>query len=451
MVKMKDGNVDERARSPWTPLKGVQQVAVAPSSKKIDGEVTIPGSKSLTNRAFIMSALAKGTSTLKGFLRSDDAYWCIDALKKLGVSIDVDGDVAKVTGTGQKWSSDDLYIGAAGTVARFLPGSLVTANDGEWKIEASESMTKRPVAPLIEALRSLGGHITYEKKEGFYPLLIKGKPLDGGEVTLSGKISSQYISGLLIAGPYFKSPLKVSITDHIVQHAYVRLTLDLMEAFGATVSYNEELTEMTVSPSVYTPQDVTLEADASTACYFFALAALNNGRVRVTNVTVETKQPDIEFLTILEKMGCTVTKGKTYVEVQGPAKLKGGFRISMREMSDQTLTLAAMAPFADGPITITEVEHIRYHESNRIKVMADSLKALGIKVEEYQDGLKVYPGTPQGTTLDTYDDHRVAMSLALIGTQVSGVELVDPGCVSKTCPSFFDLLATFGVNVIEKA
>ncbi|WP_099304066.1 3-phosphoshikimate 1-carboxyvinyltransferase [Bacillus sp. Marseille-P3800] len=447
---MKKGHVDQRARSPWTPLKGVHSVTVAPGERVIDGEVTIPGSKSLTNRAFIMSALAEGTSTLKGFLRSDDAYWCIDALRKLGVAIDVHEDEARVHGTGQNWKSDSLYIGAAGTVARFLPGSLVTAAQGEWTIEASESMTKRPVAPLIDALRALGGEITHLEKEGHYPLQIKGKPLQGGTVDLSGKISSQYISGLLIAGPYFQTPLQITITDHIVQHAYVRLTLDLMEAFGATVSYDDALQTMNVSPSVYKPQALTLEADASTACYFFGLAALNEGRVRVTNVTAETKQPDIGFLTILEKMGCTVIRGESYVEVQGPKQLKGGFDVSMREMSDQTLTLAALAPFADGPITISEVEHIRYHESNRIKVIAESLTKLGIQVEEYNDGLKVFPGTPKAAKLDTYDDHRVAMSLALIGTKVAGIELTDPGCVSKTCPSFFELLASFGVQVEEK-
>ncbi|SDP46695.1 3-phosphoshikimate 1-carboxyvinyltransferase [Litchfieldia salsa] len=440
---------DVKARSPWTPLKGVKMISVSPSKSRIDGSITIPGSKSLTNRAFIISALAKGKSTVTGFLKSDDSYWCIDSLKRLGVNIEIKGETAYIEGNGGKWESSHLYIGAAGTIARFLPGALAVSGEGAWEIEASESMSKRPVSPLIDALRELGAEITFLNKEGHYPLLIKGKELSGGVISLSGNLSSQFISGLLIAAPYFKESITITIKDHIVQHAYVLLTLELMKQFGAEVQYDKNLNNIVVYPSTYTPRDINLEADVSTACYFLALAAVTNGRIRIENLTYETKQPDIKMVDVLEKMGCKVRKGSSFIELEGVPQLKGGFEISMREMSDQTLTLAAIAPFADGPITIKDVEHIRHHESNRISVICESLSNLGIKVEEFKDGLKVYPGIPKPTSLNTHDDHRVAMSLALIGSRVEGIQINDPGCVSKTCPEYFALLESLGLNIIQ--
>lgn len=445
---MGEFSVDEKARSPWTSLKGVDIVSISPSkTRKIKGTITIPGSKSLTNRALIISAMSQGKSTVTGILKSDDSYWCIDTLKNLGIDIEVNGNTAIIVGNGLKWNSGELYVGSAGTIARFLPGALALSNKGIWKIEASQSMSKRPIASLVNALEECGAEICYLNNEGYYPLLIKGKELKGGEVNLSGAISSQFISGLLIAAPYFKESFIVNITDHIVQHSYVHLTLELMKKFGAIVKYDNSLKKIEVYPSGYFPQDLNLEADASTACYFLALAAITNGRVRIDNLTYETLQPDIKMVDVFERMGCKVTRGSTYIELEGVTQLRGGFEISMREMSDQTLTLAAISPFADGPITIKDVEHIRHHESNRIGAICESLSNLGIKVEEFSDGLKVFPGNPKPTLLDTYDDHRVAMSLALIGSRVKGIQLKDPGCVSKTCPQFFDLLEGLGLQV----
>jgi 3-phosphoshikimate 1-carboxyvinyltransferase len=438
---------DLKARSPWTPLKGVNTVSISPSKRRVEGSITIPGSKSLTNRAMIMSALAHGTSKVTGILKSDDSYWCIESLKKLGVEVNLENETAFIVGTDRVWDTTNLYIGAAGTIARFLPGALAGSVKGTWKIEASESMSKRPIAPLIDALRELGADIKYLSKEGHYPLIINGKDLSGGKISLSGNISSQFISGLLIAAPYFKESVTLHINDHIVQHSYVLLTLELMKKFGAIVEYDNKLEQIVVYPSKYIPQEINLEADVSTACYFLALAAVTNGRIRINNLSYETKQPDIKMVDVLQQMGCKVTKGSSFIEIEGVDQLKGGFEISMREMSDQTLTLAAIAPFADGPITIRDVEHIRYHESNRISVICESLTELGIKVEEYEDGLKVYPGIPKPTLLHTYDDHRVAMSLALIGSKVKGIQISDPGCVSKTCPQYFELLESLGLDI----
>ena len=443
-------SIDLKARSPWSTLNNVQQVSLAPpENQSIDGEISIPGSKSLTNRALILAALANGTSTLAGILKSDDSYWCIDALNKLGIKTEVEGDTITVHGNNGVWPNDDaeLYIGAAGTIARFLPGALAVAKKGNWVIEASNRMSERPVKPLIDALIEMGATIDYLNKDGYFPLRIKANELEGGAVSISGKVSSQFISGVLLASPYAKEAVTVTIPDHIVQPDYVEITLNLMEQFGVKADFTEDLLEIVVPQSEYKGCNLQLEADASTASYFLALAAVTNGRIKITNLSSENSQPDINMITIYEKMGCTVTRGEDFIELIGTPILKGGFEISMLDMSDQTLTLAAIAPFATAPITLRDIEHIRYHESDRISAMCTELQKLGIKVKEYKDGLTVYPGTPRATTLDSYDDHRVAMSLALIGAKVPGIVINDPGCVSKTCPSYFGLLQQLGVDV----
>ncbi|WP_022794176.1 3-phosphoshikimate 1-carboxyvinyltransferase [Marinococcus halotolerans] len=441
---------DFRARSPWASLTDVDKVHVSPVSPgSIQTSLTVPGSKSFTNRALIMAALAEGTSTLSGILKSDDSYWCLGALRALGVKSEVEGDTVTIHGCGGRWPEEnaELYIGAAGTTARFLPGPLAAAGSGVYKVEASKRMSERPVEPLMEALETLGADVHYIDKKGFYPLEIHAGGLPGKEVTISGKLSSQFISGLLLTGAYTEEGLRIRIPDYIVQHAYVHITLDLMNQFGVPVTYNEDLTDMQVPAKSFQGRSMALEADASTASYFMALAALTAGTVRINNLTMDTNQPDIGMVDVFEKMGCRVEKGDTYIEVTGPEQLSGGFELSMKEMSDQTLTVAALAPFADAPITVRDVEHIRHHESDRIHAACTELQKMGIRVDEYSDGLKIYPGTPIGVSLHSYDDHRVAMALSLIGAKVPGIYIEDPGCVSKTCPTFYDLFEAAGVPV----
>jgi 3-phosphoshikimate 1-carboxyvinyltransferase len=440
---------DLKARSPWSKLNDVKAVKLSPKDNIIDHDITIPGSKSFTNRALIMAALAEGTSTLTGILRSDDSYWCIEALRKLGVHVEVEGEKVSVHGCGGKWPVKDggVYIGAAGTIARFLPGALAADKEGDWIIEASSRMSERPIEPLLNALGQLGAEIEYLEKKGYLPIRIKARGLNGGQVSISGKVSSQFTSGILIAAPYAEKELTVSIPDTIVQKEYVRITLNLMEQFGVKATCNDDLTEMRVPASHYAGMEVELEADASTASYFMALAAITNGRVLINNLSVFTNQPDIGMVDVYERMGCTVVRGDGYIELTGTPVLEGGFDISMKEMSDQALTLASIAPFASGPITIRHVEHIRHHESDRISAICKELGKLGVTVEEFADGLTVHPGIPKAASLDSYDDHRVAMSLALIGTKVPGVVIHDPGCVSKTCPGYFEMLSRLGVGV----
>ncbi|HET6347268.1 MAG TPA: 3-phosphoshikimate 1-carboxyvinyltransferase [Myxococcota bacterium] len=442
--------VDTRARSPWSPLHGVTEAHVGVLPGPLRATLRVPGSKSYTNRALILAAAARGPSMLRGILRSDDSYWCIDALGRLGVRVEVDGDVARVEGcaAAPPRASEELFIGSAGTTARFLPGILAASRGGPWRLDGSAQLRRRPLATLVEALRQLGGEVGYAGEGEGLPLVVRGEGLQGGDLAMSGKVSSQFISGVLMASPLARGPVTVRITDHIVQHAYVMMTLDMMRGFGVSVEHDAELTRMRVTPQAYVGSDLPLEADASTAGYFFALAALSGGSVRIDNLGANTRQPDIKLTEVLERMGCRLARGPGSVTLEGPQALQGGFTVSMKELSDQTLTLAAIAPFASAPITLTEVAHIRHHESDRIRAVCEVLGALGIRTDEHPDGLTVHPGTPRGASVRSYDDHRVAMSTALIGTRVPGVIIQDPGCVSKTCPTFFEELGKCGVPVI---
>ncbi|WP_304457877.1 3-phosphoshikimate 1-carboxyvinyltransferase [Alicyclobacillus sendaiensis] len=438
---------DLEARSPWA-LGGYRLARVGPASGPVDADVRVPGSKSVTNRALVIAAMAKGESVLSGILRSDDAYWCIEALRSLGVPVEVEGDVVRLAGCNGQFPQSEarVYTGAGGTTARFLTAALA-AITGEYEISGSRRMNERPMGELFRALRALGADIEPLERPDTLPIRLKARGLAGGAVEMSGAQSSQFVSGVLIAAPYARAPVTVRIVDHIVQHAYVHITLDMMRAFGAQCAAADDLAVISVEPGGYRGRRYDIEADASTACYFFAAAAVTGGRVRVTNLARGTRQPDVHFVDVLAKMGCEVTSSDAGIEVRGPATLRGGFSISMKEMSDQTLTLAFLAPFADGPIEVTGVGHIRHHESDRIRVIVESLARVGVRAEEREDGVVVYPGAPRPARLPSYDDHRVAMALSVLALRADGIEIEDPGCVSKTCPTFFHHLREMGVPV----
>ena len=449
MADTSDHAGDADGRSPWAGLQGIRFAEVRPAGRPVSGTVTVPGSKSFTNRALILAGAAEGSSVLTGLLRSDDSYWCIDALKRLGVGVEVEGTTARVQGAGARWpiASADLFIGSAGTIGRFLPGVLAASSAGRYRVTASRQLTRRPVAPLIDALTALGADISHEGEPGGFPMTVIARGLKGGRLTMSGKVSSQFISGALIAAPLASGPVRLDVVDHIVQADYVRMTLDAMAAFGVAIDHDEALTRFDARPRRYRGGAFAIEADASTTTYFLALAAVTRGRIVIDNIGTATRQPDLRLIDVLERMGCVVERAAGRVTLTGPERLKGGFAVDMKPMSDATLTLAALAPFADAPIAIEGVAHIRKHESDRIHVMADALARLGVGVEERSDGLVVAPGRPRFAELDTHDDHRVAMSLAVLGAAGAGVRLADPGCVSKTCPVFFEEIAALGVPV----
>lgn len=436
----------EDSLTPWTSLVGVDAIRVAPLGRPVIAEMAIPGSKSVSNRALILAAMAEGTTELTGLLRSDDTYWCTDALGRLGADIALDGMRARVTGIGRRRPrSGPLHVGSAGTLARFLPPFLAAGDAGSWRVTASRQMSKRPVAALFEALRAGGARIECPDVANCYPAVIAGDTFAGGRLAMSGKVSSQFISGVLLGAAQSRNGVDLAVDGGIVQGDYVRITLDAMRHFGATVDADDALTRFRVAPTGYRARDLAIEADASTATYFAALAAVTRGRVTLTNLPPVTRQPDYGFLAILERLGCRVERRADRTIIACDQKLKGGLSVDMRPLSDATLTLAALAPFADAPITMTGVAHIRHHESDRLAAMSASLAKLGIRCEEHADGLTVHPGTPRFAVLDTFEDHRVAMSLAVLGVAGSGVELKDPACVSKTCPTFFELLSGLGV------
>ncbi|KTD87502.1 3-phosphoshikimate 1-carboxyvinyltransferase [Paenibacillus etheri] len=446
---MESNQPDLEARSPWSTNSDKHIVKISPAKAVINGTITISGSKSLTNRALVIAALADGRSEIKGILRSDDSYWCIESLKKLGIPVVIEEETAVVEGCGGNWPNPtgELYVGAAGTVARFLPAALA-AGTGTWTMNGSKRLCERPLAPLLDALTTLGAQFEYKQAERCLPFTIETKGLQGGKATLPGSTSSQFISGLLLAAPYAKEPVTVYIDGEVVQRDYVEMTLAMMASFGVTPEASQDGQSITVPAGKYQGQMITLEPDVSTCCYFWAVAALTAGRVRIEGINAShTSQPDIEFLDVLELMGCTVLRGENFVEVQGVPRMKGGFTVSMKKWSDQTLTMAAMAIFADGPITLKDASHIRHHECDRIAAICEEISKLGIRVEEFEDGLTVYPGQPIPALLNSHDDHRMAMALTLIGLKIENIQIIDPGCVSKTCPDYFDRLSALGVQV----
>ncbi|MBX2813547.1 MAG: 3-phosphoshikimate 1-carboxyvinyltransferase [Myxococcales bacterium] len=410
------------------------------------GSVSVTGSKSWTNRALILAATAKGPSTIHNYLRSEDSYWCIESLRTLGAKMDVAPDHVQVIGTGAEWqTAEHIFIGSAGTTARFLTSILAFSVRHPLRVTASEQMYGRPMDGLLSVLTKLGAQPTYEGKPACLPLTLHSPTAPGGQTSMSGALSSQFVSGVLMGSPCAQSPISVDVVDPIVQENYVRMTLAAMSAFGVNIDAANDLSRFAINPQQYSGTEYTIEADASTASYFAALAAVTQGDITIQNLSLTTLQPDIQVLSVFERLGCTISSTPSGVRVIGPEQLNGGFEINLHQCSDTALTIASVAPFASAPIEITGVEHIRNHESDRVAVMTESLRAVGIQVEERRDGWKIYPGVPTSGVLSTHGDHRVAMSLSVLGVAGNGIELLNPACVSKTCPVFFELLRQLGI------
>ncbi len=457
-MKLAEDNIDHEnfeyqdieyqdSATPWTGLKGVKSIRLDPAKAAIIADIAVSGSKSVSNRALILAGMATGQTKLGGLLRSDDTWWCADVLRRLGCSVEFDGTSATIKGVGDVGpKSSNLHVGSAGTISRFLPPVLAAGNAGEWKITASKQMSSRPVGALFDALRAGEGKIECLEGENTYPAIVYGNSFKGGAITMSGAVSSQFISGILMGGGMAENGLDLTVEGGIVQSEYVRITQDVMAHFGAKIKNQKDFTRFFVEPGSYRAKDLMVEADASTATYFAALAAVTRGNIKLTNIGKNTRQPDYGFLDILERMGCEISKGETASVIKMDGQLRGGFSVDMRPLSDATLTLAAIAPFADGPIHMHGVAHIRQHECDRISAMCASLTKLGIRVEEHKDGMTVHPGVPKFGIMDTFEDHRMAMALAVLGVAGNGIELLDPGCVSKTCPSFFEQLEQIGIG-----
>jgi 3-phosphoshikimate 1-carboxyvinyltransferase len=407
----------------------------------IHGSIRPPGSKSITNRALVCAALADGRSTLTGALDSEDSQVMIGALKKLGVRIHgrLGNGLVEVDGCGGELPAQaaELYVANSGTTVRFL-AAMVSLGHGRFRLDGTARMRERPIGDLIESLRQLGVDAAAESPGGCPPVLIHAAGLRGGRARIRGDVSSQFLSGLLLAAPYAAQPATLTVEGELVSQPYVNMTLAVMEAFGVHTDH-VALQEFRVPQAHYHGREYAIEPDASAASYFFAAAVITGGDVTVEGLARTSLQGDVAFVDVLERMGCRVTYGNDRINVTG-RRLKG-LSVNMNAISDTVQTLAAVALFAEGPTTITGVGHIRHKETDRIGALAAELRKLGATVGELSDGLRITPGALRGATIDTYHDHRMAMSLALVGLRQPGVVIRDPGCTAKTYPRFWEDLA----------
>jgi 3-phosphoshikimate 1-carboxyvinyltransferase len=434
------------------PPAGAEVHVVAPLGHDVDAVVRPPGSKSITNRALLLAALASGTSTLHGLLESDDTAAMAGCVMALGADVRLDpaSGLATVVGLdgrpGGAAMDEPVALNArlSGTTARFVLAAC-SLGAGPYTVDGAVPLRARPMGDSIGTLGQLGA--TVSDTGGGLPVTVSGGPVAGGAVTVHGEVSSQFLSGLLMAGACMPDGLTVSLTGEVVSFPYVTMTMAVMESFGATTEMTEVADRdgigfsrvLRVEPGGYVARSFDVEADASAASYFLAAAAVCGGTVRITGVGRDSLQGDIRFADVLASMGATVRWGSDWVELTGPGP-QGlrGMTVDMRDISDTAPTLAAVAVFADGPTEITGVGFIRRKETDRIASVVTELHRMGIDATETADGLIVYPGAPQPSAVRTYDDHRMAMSFAVVGLVADGISIVDPGCVAKTYPCFFD-------------
>jgi 3-phosphoshikimate 1-carboxyvinyltransferase len=425
-----------------------QALEIQPVGAPVDADVTLPGSKSYTNRVLLLAAMAVGRSTIYEALFSDDTHYMAAALRDLGIPVRLDpaGRSFTVEGTGGKIgaSQAELFAGNSGTTVRFLTAFL-SLGHGEFIIDGNERMQERPIEPLIDALRQLGVDAESARGTGCPPVLVRANGLQGGQVLLPGDRSSQYFSALLMIGPVSKQGLVIEVDGDLVSKPYIDLTADAMRAFGVTMTNDGYRSFIVPGGQHYRAREYQVEPDASAASYFFALAAVTGGRIQVRNLGANSVQGDARFVDILEQMGCEVTRTETFIEVRGPARLRGA-DVDMNGISDTVQTLAAIAPLATGPVVIRNVGHIRHKETNRIAALVTELRRLGVEVEERSDGLLVHPSAVKSGRVRTYDDHRMAMSFAILGCAVPGITIEEPACVAKTFPDYFDRLTAIAVR-----
>jgi len=410
----------------------------------VDADVRVPGSKSITNRALLVAALAHGGSHLTGALFSDDTRYMAAALNALGVPVETDEANAafRVRGGGGTFPATeaDLFVGNAGTAMRFLVAALPLGH-GAYRIDGIPRMRQRPIGPLLQALNDLGGDVRGELEPGYPPVLVNAAGLPGGRCRMAGDQSSQYFTALLLAGPCAARGIEVEVIGDLVSKPYLPMTAAVMAAFGVAPELDtERWRTLKVAPGRYVGRDYAIEPDASNASYFFAAAAVTGGRVRVPGLGRQSTQGDLRFVDVLAAMGADVTEREDFVEVRGPAGGLRGVDLDLGPISDTAQTLAAIAPFASGPTTIRGVAHARLKETDRVAAMATELRRLGQEVEEFPDGLRIEPRPIVPADVHTYDDHRMAMSFAIAALRAPGVRLEDPKCVAKTFPDFFDRL-----------
>ena len=417
----------------------IDVIEIIPAKGPLHATIRPPGSKSITNRAMVLAAMAADRSIIRGALLSDDTQQMAEALRLLGFTVEVDAAERRIAVEGRggavPTSAASLDAGNAGTAMRFLAGFL-TLGRGRYRLDGSARMRQRPIGSLLDGLNALGIKATSENSNGCPPIVIDtaAGAFEGGEVTIDASLSSQFVSALLMPAPLWRKGLRLKVIGETAR-PFIDMTLRLMEVWGARSSVDGDLITVPGGQS-YRAMDFAVEPDATAASYFAAAAAVVGGSVRIEGLHSDAVQGDIGFLRILERMGARVEWREDGVEIIGTGTLSG-VDVAMNAMPDVVPTLAAIAPFASSPTRIREVGFIRHHESDRISAVATELRRLGATVEEFGDGLAIEPSGLHPATIETYDDHRIAMAFAVAGLKVAGVRIANPGCVAKTYPEFF--------------
>jgi 3-phosphoshikimate 1-carboxyvinyltransferase len=411
------------------------------SGKSIHLDVVLPGSKSISNRALLIAALAEGETRISNLLFSEDTVYMSKALTDLGLDISLDekGKCCVIKGGKLPSRGQELFVGNAGTAMRFLTSYLALGR-GNFILDGNERMRQRPIGDLLSALRQLDCDVESLENNACPPVLIRAHGMRGGECVINGKNSSQYISSVLMAAPYSERGVKIFTEGEAASLPYIDMTIRMMKQFGVSVTSNDFHEFEVKSARYHALESYTVEPDASSASYFLAAGAILSGSVKIRNLGKNSLQGDAKFAFVLQKMGCTVSCGEDYIELKSDGKLKG-ITIDMNEMPDTVPTLAIAALFADSPTKITNVANLRIKESDRISALASELKKLGAFVAEHPDGLEIFPAKNyHPVSIATYDDHRIAMAFSIAGLKIDGIEIENPACVAKSFPDFFDVL-----------
>jgi 3-phosphoshikimate 1-carboxyvinyltransferase len=440
---------------------------INPILNPVKAFIEVPASKSYTNRAFLIASLAKGRTVIKNALLSDDTIHCYKALKQLGVKIKKRGKIFEIQGTngfnsfelrdtsyenntklsrilsGRNSKPVTLDLGNAGTAVRFLACALTLLNE-DTIITGNQRMQNRPISDLVESLEILGVKIEYLKKEGFPPISIHGKGfLNGGKTKIKGNKSSQFLSGLLIASPFAKKDIEIEVEGELVSKPYVNMTIQIMKDFGVFVE-NENYKKFFISnKQKYLGHEYEIEGDLSSATYFFGIAAATGSEITITNAKYDSLQGDIKFVDVLGRMGCScknaINRVFTGIAIKGPSQLSALGTLNLSDMPDSAMTVAVLCALAKGKSVLTGLANLRFKECDRLKALTTELTKLGAKVKELDDGLEIHgnPSKLHGAIIETYDDHRMAMCFAVLGTKIPGIIIKNPNCVNKTYPEFW--------------
>ncbi|MEG3753342.1 3-phosphoshikimate 1-carboxyvinyltransferase [Psychromonas arctica] len=418
--------------------------------KKVDGEINLPGSKSLSNRALLLAALAKGTTTLTNLLDSDDIRHMLNALKKLGVNYTLSADKKQcvVEGLGRAFNTQELgdielFLGNAGTAMRPLCAALCLGQ-GEYTLTGEPRMFERPIGSLVDSLKQAGADVTYLKDENYPPLKIKGTGLKGGDISIDGSVSSQFLTAFLMSAPMASEDTTINIVGELVSKPYIKITLQIMQDFGIEVdNINGEYQRFVIKggQTYQAAGNYLVEGDASSASYFLAAAAIGGGSIKVTGIGKKSVQGDIQFADALEAMGANIEWGDDYIKAS-KGQLKA-IDMDMNHIPDAAMTIAVAALFAEGTTKITNVYNWRVKETDRLYAMATELRKVGAEVIEGHDFIEVTPPAQLNhAAIDTYDDHRMAMCFSLVALSDTPVTINDPKCTSKTFPDYFEKLAS---------